>query len=106
MRAHTSPTMPPYRIPTVDTDKPDAAMIPSLLAQAMQMTFSHRPLANASRPLANRDNYDALLGTLRSGLVVARTFYGEVRFDTFGQNSGKEPTTMQMDGDAGGIGVA
>ena len=86
------------------TDKPDAAMIPSLLAQALRMTFSHRQLTNASRPLANRDNYDALLTTLRSGLVVARTFYGEVRFDAFGQNSGKVPTTMQMDG-GGGIGA-
>ena len=80
------------------TDKPDAAMIPSLLAQALQMTFRHRPLSNASRPLADRDNYNALLSTLRSGLIIARTFYGAVRFDAFGQNSGKEPTTMQMDG--------
>ena len=29
------------------TDKPDAAMIPSLLAQALRMTFSHRQLTNA-----------------------------------------------------------
>ena len=88
------------------TDKPDAAMIPSLVAQALQMTFRHRPLTNASRPLADPANYDALLKTLRSGLIVARTFYGAARFDAFGQNSGKEPTTMQMDGGDPATGTA
>ena len=54
-------------------------------------------LANVSRPLANPDNYEQLLAKLRSGLEVARTFYGAVRFDAFGQNIGKDPTTLQMD---------
>ena len=79
------------------TDKPDGAMIPSIIAQAMQMTFRSNLLRNVSRPLTDATNYGMLLTTLRSGLEVARTFYGAVRFDEFGQNKGKEPTTMQMD---------
>ena len=83
------------------TDKPDGAAIPSIVAQALQMTFRNRLLRNATRPLSDPTNYALLLQTLRSGLEVARTFYGAVRFDAFGQNSGKEATTMQMDPAAG-----
>ena len=79
-------------------DRPDGAIIPSLFAQAMQLTFRNRPMHNLSRPLADARNYAELLSTLQSGREVARTFYGPVRFDAFGQNEGRRPTAMQTDG--------
>ena len=89
-------------------DFPDAAVIPSLIAQAIQQIFRFRPLSSvASRPLADPDAYELLRYFLASGSVVGHTFYGPMSFDSFGQNNGREPSTMQVtapsNGSAGGV---
>ena len=88
------------------TDKPDGAMIPSIIAQAMQHIFRRRILVNDHRPLYDPAQYQLLREFLSSGNEVARTFYGAVRFDRFGQNQGKVATTMQMDDHADTAGAA
>ena len=78
---------------------PDGAMIPSFLAQALQQVFRFRPLTNRERPLADATDYELFRSFLASGEKVADTFYGPVRFDEFGQNSGRKPTTLQVSPD-------
>jgi len=88
-------------------DFPDAAVIPSLLAQAFQQVFRFRPLTENSRPLGDELNYELLRYFLASGTKVGNTFYGPMSFDAFGQNNGREPSTMQVtapsNGTAGGL---
>ena len=79
------------------TDKPDGAMIPSIIAQVMQRHFRDRVIVDETRPLGDAVQYNELREFLSSGNEVARTFYGAVRFDRFGQNQGRVATTMQMD---------
>jgi len=89
-------------------DFPDAAVIPSLLAQALQQIYRFRPLSSGSfYPLADPVNAELLRYFLASGSIVGHTFYGPMSFDSFGQNDGREPSTMQVsaqsNGSAGGV---
>lgn len=58
--------------------------------------FRFRPLARSTRPLQDAQHYELLRYFLASGSVVAETFYGPMSFDAFGQNQGREPSTMQV----------
>ena len=77
---------------------PDGAMIPSTIAQAMTTLFRFREVSSPALPLADALDYELLRSFLRSGDVLAHTFYGPVRFNGVGQNEGKQPTTLQMRG--------
>ena len=44
----------------------------------------------------NALDYQLIQLYLGSGDAVADTFYGPVSFDAYGQNRGKEPTTLQV----------
>ena len=87
-----------------DTMFPDAAMIPSMFAQALQQVFRFRPLTDTERPLSDTTDYGLLLDYMASGETIAKTFYGSVSFDVVGQNAGRKPTTLQVaaHGDASG----
>ena len=76
----------------------DAAVIPSIVAQAMQTVFQTHRLETPARPLlaSNSTAYERLRAFLASGAVVAQTYYGRVRFDAFGNNAGREATTFQV----------
>ena len=80
-------------------DFPDGAMIPSTVAQALQQVFRFRALTSPTRPLADPTAYELLRSYLASGDLIATTFYGEVRFDAYGQNTGRKPTTLQVASD-------
>ena len=80
-------------------DFPDGAMVPSTVAQALQQVFRFRALTSPTRPLADPTDYELLRSYLASGDLVATTFYGEVRFDAYGQNTGRKPTTLQVASD-------
>ena len=75
----------------------DAAVIPSILAQALADTFRQRAPANKAQPLANATDYERLRAHLASGNLIARTYYGDVSFDAFGNNKGRSATTFQVD---------
>lgn len=66
----------------------DAAVIPSIVAQAMQHVFRYRAPATRARPLEDAGDYEALRSWLASGEAVAKTYYGSVAFDSFGNNAG------------------
>ena len=76
----------------------DAAVIPSIIAQAMQKTFHFRQPASRATPLRAKgsSDYEALRAFLASGEQVAQTYYGPVAFDEFGNNKGREATAFQM----------
>lgn len=67
----------------------DAAVIPSIIAQAMADTFRFNAPAEKARPLADADDYERLRAHLASGLLVARTYYGDVAFDEFGNSASR-----------------
>jgi hypothetical protein len=73
------------------------AMIPSFAAQALQKVFRFRPLTDELRPLRDPTDYELLRAYIASGEQIATTFYGPVRFDAYGQNQGRRPTTLQVD---------
>ena len=75
----------------------DAAVIPSIIAQAMQKVFQFRAPANKSYPLrwAGSADYEELRDYIASGRTVARTYYGPISFDAFGNNAGREPSLFQ-----------
>lgn len=58
--------------------------------------FRFRPLDRSTRPLRNAEHYELLRYFLASGSIVGHTFYGPMAFDSFGQNQGREPSTMQV----------
>ena len=64
-----------------------------------QQIFRFRALTSPTRPLADPTDYELLRSYLASGDLVATTFYGEVRFDAYGQNTGRKPTTLQVASD-------
>ena len=88
--------MPGYVAPSVGF--PDGAMIPSMVAQAMQVLFRFREVTNPKRPLRDDLDNELLREFLRSGDLVATTFYGPVRFNGYGQNVGRGATTLQVRG--------
>jgi hypothetical protein len=75
----------------------DAAVVPSIVAQAMQDVFRYRTPADRAKPLRAQGSadYETLRARLASGDVVAKTFYGDIAFDAFGSNAGRTPTTFQ-----------
>ena len=77
---------------------PDGAMIPSMIAQAMQTLFRFREVTTPKRPLSNDLDNELLREFLRSGELVATTFYGPVRFNEYGQNVGRDASTLQVHG--------
>ena len=77
---------------------PDGAMIPSMIAQAMQTLFRFREVTNPKRPLSSDLDNELLREFLRSGDLVATTFYGPVRFNQYGQNVGRDASTLQVHG--------
>ena len=79
-------------------DFPDAAMIPSFAAQAMQTFFRFRPLTDEIRPLSDPTDYELLRAYIASGEQIATTFYGPVSFDAYGQNQGRRTVTLQVNG--------
>ena len=60
--------------------------------------FRFRGEADPVRVLKNPNNYESLQAYLASGDEVAPTMYGPVRFDRAGQNAGREPATLQLQG--------
>ena len=79
-------------------DLPDGAMIPSMVAQAMRKLYRFREVTNPKRPLASPLSNELLREFLRSGDLVATTFYGPVRFNEYGQNVGRDATSLQVRG--------
>ena len=77
---------------------PDGAMIPSMIAQALQTLFRFREVTIPKRPLRDALDNELLREFLRSGDLVATTFYGPVRFNEYGQNVGREAATLQVRG--------
>ena len=77
---------------------PDGAMIPLMIAQALQTLFRFREVTNPKRPLRNTLDNELLREFLRSGDLVATTFYDPVRFNEYGQNVGRDAATMQVRG--------
>ena len=77
---------------------PDGAMIPLMIAQALQTLFRFREVTNPKRPLRNTLDNELLREFLRSGDLVATTFYDPVRFNEYGQNIGRDAATMQVRG--------
>ena len=77
---------------------PDAASIPSAIAQALLEIFRFRDAALPQRPLADPLDYELLRSYLRSGETIAATYYGPLSFNSLGQNVGREATTMQVYG--------
>lgn len=75
---------------------PDAAVIPSMMAQALRTVFRFRDLPDPSRPLSDALDYELVRAHLRSGDRVADTFYGPLLFNSVGQNIGKAPTSIQV----------
>ena len=77
---------------------PDGAMIPSMIAQALQTLFRFREVTIPKRPLRDALDNELLREFLRSGDLVATTFYGPVRFNEYGQNVGRDAATLQVRG--------
>ena len=77
---------------------PDGAMIPSMIAQAMQTLFRFREVTIPKRPLNSDLDNELLREFLRSGDLIATTFYGPVRFNEYGQNVGRDASTLQVHG--------
>ena len=84
-------------IQNVTKAEADAAVIPSIIAQAIQKLFRFRTLVSRQSPLrqAGSADYEALRSYIASGEVVARTYYGPVSFDAFGNNAGREASVFQ-----------
>ena len=55
-------------------------------------------VTSPARPLADALDLELLRAYLRSGELIGTTFYGPVRFNAYGQNIGKEPTSLQVHG--------
>ena len=79
----------------------DAAVIPSIIAQAMQHVFRYSAPTSRQFPLrvAGSADYEALRAHLASGEVVARTYYGPISFDSFGNNAGRQASVFQAQAD-------
>ena len=67
-----------------------------MIGQALRTIFRFRDSAQPERPLSDSLDYELLRMWLRSGETIAETFYGPMRFNSFGQNVGKQPTSMQV----------
>jgi|EP01046_Picozoa_sp_COSAG06_P034407 hypothetical protein len=78
----------------------DAAVIPSIIAQAMQKVFRYRMPESREFPLRQASSdYEALRTYIGSGEVIARTYYGPVSFDDFGNNAGRSASVFQAQPD-------
>ena len=64
--------------------------------QALREIFRFRDATQPQRPLAEPLDYELLRGYLRSGEAVAHSFLGPFAFNALGQNTGREPTTLQV----------
>ena len=64
--------------------------------QALREIFSFRDATQPQRPLAEPLDYELLRSYLRSGEAVAHSFLGPFAFNALGQNTGREPTTLQV----------
>ena len=79
-------------------EHPDAAAIPSLLAQALGTIFDFRDMPKPDKPLSDPLDYELLRSYLRSGKRIASTYIGPISFDARGQNVGRPPTLLQVSG--------
>eukprot|EP01047_Picozoa_sp_COSAG01_P057569 COSAG01_NODE_6670_length_3554_cov_2.322431_2_plen_992_part_00 len=88
-------------IKNVTKAEADAAVIPSIVVQAMQKVFQYRAPANKSFPLRfpGSADYEALRDYIGSGQTIARTYYGKVAFDEFGSNAGRDASIFQSQED-------
>ena len=64
--------------------------------QALREIFRFRDATQPQRPLAEPLDYELLRSYLRSGEAVAHSFLGPFAFSALGQNTGREPTTLQV----------
>ena len=66
------------------------------LNQALREIFRFRDAALPQRPLADPLDYELLRSFLRSGETIAHSFFGPLSFNSLGQNTGREATTLQV----------
>lgn len=70
----------------------------STFVQVLQTVFEFS-MTNASSLLDDLSNYEAVKSYMNSGQIVAKTWYGDVSFNTeTGQNDGRNPVTVQAFG--------
>lgn len=63
--------------------------------QAVQTVFEFRGVPEPTAFLATPAEAKLVREFMRSGATLGETFYGPVSFDEYGQNKGREPTTLQ-----------
>lgn len=92
--AHTPPLAPPAARthPTWPWVDPHCLLLAA--PQAVQEIYKFRKPETI--PLNDPEDYELLRFHLASGQFRAYTFYGEMRFNAYGQNEGREPSTMQL----------
>ena len=58
----------------------------SSFVQAVQKVFEYKPIDAPEAFLEDADDYELVRAHMRSGVLLGRTVWGDVRFDAFGQN--------------------
>ena len=64
--------------------------------QVLQTFFRFRQISNPKNLLADAETYEGIRSYMREGARVAFTFNGPVSFSKIGQNTGRQPTTLQV----------
>ena len=82
-----------------DFDNTDIYAGWSAFIQAVQTVFMFRSVDDPSTFLQDGTEYQLLVDYLRSGRYIGHTFHGVVAFNEYGQNEGRDPTTLQTQAD-------
>ncbi len=64
--------------------------------QAIKTVYEFRTISDPGTFLSARNDSERVREYMRSGAILGETHYGSVRFNSLGQNVGRDPTSVQM----------